>query len=77
MAFLKSKRNKSVNADERFGQNVAAGFRNIMNNKSKKHLKVKMQELIFQAQFGLLPYLFYRIYHVAVSQNGPANSFQQ
>ena len=66
-----------MDADQRFGQNIAAGLRNITDDKSKEYVKVKMQELIFQAQFALLPYLFYRIYHVAVSQNGPANSFQQ
>ena len=66
-----------MDADQRFGQNIAVGLRNITDDKSKEYVKVKMQELIFQAQFGLLPYLFYRIYHVAVSQNGPANSFQQ
>ena len=66
-----------MDADQRFGQNIAAGLRNITDDKSKEYVKVKMQELIFQAQFGLLPDLFYRIYHVAVSQNGPANSFQQ
>ena len=67
MAFLRSKRNKSVNADERFGQNVAAGFRNIMSNKSKKHLKVKMQELIFQNNSDCYLRLFHRMHHITVS----------
>ena len=66
-----------MDADQRFGQNIAAGLRNITDDKSKEYVKVKMQELIFQAQFGSLPYLFYRMHHIAVSQNGPANSFQQ
>ena len=78
VAFLKSKRNKSVHADELLGQNIAAGLRNITDNNSKEYVKVKMQELIFQAQFGLLPLPFSQnTSHSSFPQNGPANNFQR
>ena len=77
MAFLKSKRNKSVDIDKLFGQNIAAGLRNIIDNKSKEYVKVKMQELTFQAQFGLLPLPFSQnVSHNGFPQNGLANNFQ-
>jgi len=47
--------NKTVDADDVFGQHVAASLRNIKEYRSKEYLKVKIQELIFEAQFGMLP----------------------
>ena len=77
VTFLKSKRNKSVDADKLFGQNIAAGLRNITDNKSKEYVKVKIQELIFQVKFGMLPLPFSQnASHSSFPQNGPANNFQ-
>ena len=36
VAFLKSNRNKSVDADELFGQNKAGGLRNITDNSPRR-----------------------------------------
>ena len=46
---------KTVDADDVFGQYVAASLRNIKEYRSKEYLKVRIQELIFEAQFGMLP----------------------
>ena len=46
---------KTVDADDVFGQHVAASLRNIKEYRSKEYLKVRIQELIFEAQFGMLP----------------------
>ena len=60
VAFLKSKRNKSVDTDELFGQNIVAGLRNITdNNKFKEYVKVKMQVFIFQVPFGFVTFAFF------------------
>ncbi len=53
-----ARRNNMVDADEIFGQNVTASLHNISDTRCKEFLKVKIQELIFQAQFGLLPMPF-------------------
>ena len=54
MSILAAKKNKVMDADETFGQNVTASLRNIPDNRCKEFVKVKIQELIFQAQFGML-----------------------
>lgn len=45
---------ESVDEEEIFGRNIACGLRKIKDERSKELAKVKMQEIIFQAQFGLL-----------------------
>ena len=57
--FLKLKRNKSVDTDELFGQNIVAGLRNITDNKFKEYVKVKMQVFIFQVPFGFVTFAFF------------------
>ncbi len=44
-----------TDADEIFGRHVAASLRNISDHRCKEFLKVKIQEVIFQAQFGVFP----------------------
>ena len=54
MSVLAARKSRVADADEIFGQNVTASLRNIVDNRCKEFLKVKIQELIFQAQFGML-----------------------
>lgn len=58
MSILAARKNRVADSDEIFGQNVTASLRNIADNRCKEFLKVKIQELIFQAQFGMLPMPF-------------------
>ena len=52
MSILRSKKNKVQNPDKAFGMNIGASLRSISNMKNKEFAKVKIQEIIFQAQFG-------------------------
>ena len=45
---------KIVDADILFGESVGASLKSITDIRSKEYIKVKIQELVFQAQFGLL-----------------------
>ncbi len=51
-------KNRVVDADEAFGQTVTAILRKIGDNRCKEFAKVKIQAIIFQAQFGMLPIPF-------------------
>ena len=57
MSVLKAFVGKKQTLDDNdiFGQNIACGLRKITDARSKELAKVKIQEIIFQAQFGLLP----------------------
>lgn len=54
MSVLASKKTKDVDADDLFGQSIGASLKSIPDQRSKEFLKVKIQELIFQAKFGIL-----------------------
>ena len=43
-----------IDDEEIFDRNIACGSRKIKDGRSKEFAKVKLQEIIFQAQFGLL-----------------------
>ena len=53
MSILAARSSNLANADEIFGQHVAASLRNIKDNKCKEYVKVKIQQIIFEAQFGM------------------------
>ena len=76
VAFLKSKRNKSVDTDELFGQNIVVGLRNITDNKFKEYVKVKMQVFIFQVPFRFVTFAFFTECITQRFPSGPANNFQ-
>ena len=56
MSVLNSKQQKTPDADELFGQTIGASIKEISDKRCKEFLKVKIQELVFQAQFGLLTF---------------------
>lgn len=58
MAVLSSKKDKVNHVDVLFGQNIGLSLQEIPDKRVKEYAKVKIQELIFQAQFGLLPLPF-------------------
>ena len=68
VSILKTTANpkQPVDDEEIFGRNIACGLRKIKDERSKEFAKVKMQEIIFQAQFGLLS---------AGAQSYPQNRF--
>ena len=45
---------KEIHADDLFGQSIGASLKSIPDQRSKEFAKVKIQEIIFQARFGLL-----------------------
>ena len=45
---------KIVDADILFGESIGASLKSITDIRLKEYIKVKIQELVFQAQFGLL-----------------------
>ena len=49
MSVLAARKSRVADADEIFGQNVTASLRNIVDNRCKEFLKVKIQEPLFQA----------------------------
>ena len=42
-----------VDADEAFGQSIGLQLKNITNEQSKAYAKMKIYEVLFQAQFGV------------------------
>ena len=52
MSILRSKKNKVQDLDEAFGMTTGASLRFISNIQNKEFSKVKIEEIIFQAQFG-------------------------
>ena len=42
-----------VDADEAFGQSIGLQLKNITNDQSKAYAKMKIYEVLFQAQFGV------------------------
>ena len=52
MSILRSKKNKVQDPDEAFGMTIGASLRSTSNIRNKEFAKVKIQEIIFQAQFG-------------------------
>ena len=46
------KKNKVQDPDEAFGMTIGASLRSILNIQNRAFAKVKIQEIIFQAQFG-------------------------
>ena len=42
-----------VDADEAFGQSIGLQLKNITNDQSKAYSKMKIYEVLFQAQFGV------------------------
>lgn len=53
-SVLWSRQNKVVDSEEVFGQNVAHSLRAIPDKRAREYAKVKIQEILFQAQFGML-----------------------
>ena len=54
MSILRSKKKKVQDPVEAFGMTIGARLRSISNIQNKEFAKVKIQEIIFQAQFGYL-----------------------
>jgi len=54
MLVLDAKRHKKLDADELFAQSIGESLKSIPDRRFKEYVKVKIQELVFQAQFGLL-----------------------
>ena len=52
MSILRSKKIKVQDPDEAFGMIIGASLRSISSMQNKEFAKVKIQENIFQAQFG-------------------------
>lgn len=52
--FLSNKKCKVDDAEDIFGKNVAVGLRAVENVLVRGYIKVKIQELIFQGQAGLI-----------------------
>ena len=52
MSTLRSKKNKVQDPDEAFGMTIGASLRSISNIQNKEFAKIKIQEIIIQAQFG-------------------------
>ena len=59
-SYLVSRQNKVIDAEEVFGQTVAHGLCAITNNYAHEYAKVKIQEILFQAQFGMQTSGFYQ-----------------
>ena len=55
ISVLNGRKSKNFDADDAFGQHVAASLQNLKDTTSKEYIKFKFQELIFQAQCGMLP----------------------
>ena len=51
MSILRSKKTKVQDPDEAFGMTIGASLRSISNIQNKEFEKVKIEEIIFQAQF--------------------------
>ena len=49
-----AKSNKEPDDDDAFGQNIALTLKSIPEKRTKEFIKFKIQELLFQAQFGNL-----------------------
>ena len=80
-SVLTTKKNKVLDADEIFGQNIALSLKSITDKRCKEFAKVKMQEIIFQAQFGIIQTPFQQSNHIQnattmyqVNQNSPLTS---
>ena len=54
MSILRSKKNKVQDLDEAFGMTTGASLRFISNIQNKEFSKVKIEEIIFQAQLEIL-----------------------
>ena len=52
MSILRSKKIKVQGPYEAFGMTIFASLRSISNIQNKEFVKVKIQQIIFQAQFG-------------------------
>lgn len=49
-----AKKTQKLDDEDIFGQNIACGLRKVTDDRCREFAKVKLQEIIFQAQFGLL-----------------------
>ncbi|XP_057311137.1 uncharacterized protein LOC130648984 [Hydractinia symbiolongicarpus] len=54
ISVLEEKRGKTLSADELYGRTLGESLKAIPDRMQKEYLKVKIQELLFQAQMGLL-----------------------
>ena len=57
MTVLNEARNKTpkeMDEDDAFANNVAFSLRKVTDQRSKEYAKVKIQEILYKAQFGLL-----------------------
>ena len=54
MSVLEAKSRKKLDADELFAQSIDESLKSIPDRCIKEYVKVKMQELVFQAHIGLL-----------------------
>lgn len=50
--LLSEHKTRVLDADEIFGQNVTASLRSMSDTRTKEYFKLKVQELIYQVQFG-------------------------
>lgn len=50
--LLNDRKTRVLDADEIFGQNVTASLRSMSDTRTKEYFKLKVQELIYQVQFG-------------------------
>ena len=54
LADVKNSTPKEVDEDDVFGNHVAFSLRKVKDARNKEYAKMKMQEILYQAQFGLL-----------------------
>ncbi len=54
VSVFRAKQDKKADPEDVFGQNVAVGLRAISDKRSRELAKLKIQEVLFHAQFGML-----------------------
>ena len=54
MAVFQGKKSKTDDAEDLFSKHVASGLRAVTDLRNREYAKVKIQEILFNAQFGLL-----------------------
>ncbi len=54
VSVFRAKQDKKADPEDVFGQNVAVGLRAISDKRSREFAKLKIHEVLFHAQFGML-----------------------
>ena len=53
LSALKAVKEKNIDEDDVYGQTIAFSMRNIKNARQKAYAKIRIQQILFKAQFGV------------------------